>query len=381
MQAGHEVTLSLPTVFEQEAKAAGLTYHVQTSDDVAGMVGASPDIRHLLEWTRRVIDKQFEEFIPIVQTHDLFVATNTEFAAPSIAEYCGKPLIRTTYAPFLPGKLIPPPVMPVKLPAFISAGVQWKLLNLGLNMMVKQILNKNRVERNLSPIADQGEHAPSYADNFLMYSRYLGEVDPQWKYTWTIGGYCFNDNFSYDEKVYQKLMEFITKDSRPSIFFTLGSCNAEQRDRFSQWLFDICQRHDYKLVIGCGWWKVGSRLHDQKGLFLLDKAIPHYLIFPACDAIIHHGGSGTTHSASRAGKPQMVVPLLLDQYYWGQRVYTLGLGPGSIRISQVSKHDLEKKVLDVINNPSYKENAAILGENIKSEPGIQALCDHIARYA
>jgi len=44
-----------------------------------------------------------------------------------------------------------------------------------------------------------------------------------------------------------------------------------------------------------------------------------------------HGGAGTTHTAARAGVPQIVVPHIADQYYWGHRVHQLGIGPAPLR--------------------------------------------------
>jgi UDP:flavonoid glycosyltransferase YjiC (YdhE family) len=378
---GHDVTLSLPRIFEKEARDAGVNHVLQAFDDIEGMIGDVPDTKNLLEWTRRVIASQFREIIPLLRRSDILVAANTEFAAASIAEYCGKPLIRTAYGPFIPGRVIPPPVFPwskphpVFRPAFL-----WALLNLGLNFMVKKIINRHRAALGMGPIADQADHAPSVADNYLMYSKYLGNTDPQWKYRWEIGGYCFNDTFPYNRKAYEECLAFIKKDERPVIFFTLGSCNAEKRDRFAAWLFDICRENSYRLVVGCGWWEVGARLPASEDLFLLDSAVPHCLIFPHVTAIIHHGGSGTTHSASRAGKPQMVVPLLLDQFYWGERIRELGAGPPGVKMPGVSKKYLARRVTDLLTNPEYRKNAGALGELMRRERGLENICDHIESY-
>jgi UDP:flavonoid glycosyltransferase YjiC (YdhE family) len=173
---------------------------------------------------------------------------------------------------------------------------------------------------------------------------------------------------------------FIEIDRRPTLIFTLGSCNARQRDAFAGWLFDIVCRHNLKLAVGCGWWNVGAHLGKRENLYLLDTAIPHSLIFPSCDGIIHHGGVGTSHSAARSGRPQMIVPLLLDQFYWGYRVKQLGIGPGTVDIKRASYDHLEKMVLDLAANESYKENAAALGKQIGGERGIEALCGHIESY-
>jgi UDP:flavonoid glycosyltransferase YjiC (YdhE family) len=368
-------------MFEKEAKSMGVRYILQAFDDITGMMADTPDTRDLLAWTHRIIDSQFKELIPLLEQHDILVATNTEFAAPSIAEYCKKPLIRTAFGPFIPSRRIPPPVMPLPKPHPVLRPVfLWGLLNLGLNLMVKKNLNRHRKALGMPPIRDQAEHAPANSDNFLLYSKYLGNTDPGWKYKWGIGGYCFNDTFPYDKEAYDKLMAFIKKDDRPVLFFTLGSCNAEHRDKFAQWLLEICLKLNYKLVVGCGWWKVGTQLHNQENLYLLDKAIPHYYIFPSCTAILHHGGAGTTHSAGRAGKPQMAIPLLLDQHYWGYRIQQLGIGPGSIKMTGISRDYLEEKVLDLMTNAAYPKNAATLGVQIRSEKGLEAICDHIESY-
>ena len=378
---GHTITLSLPRLFEREARDSGVHYVLQASDDIAGMMADTPDTKNLLDWTRRVIDSQFRELIPLLEDHDILIASNTEFAAPSVAEYCGKPYIRTAYGPFIPSATIPPPVLPWPKPhPIFKPALLWKLLNAGLNLMVKKTLNKNRQALGMAPIDDQAEHAPANADNYLLYSKYLGTYDSAWKYKWKIGGYCFNDAFPYDTGELERLHAFIKKDPRPTIFFTLGSCNVPQRDRFAALLFDICTERNYKLVVSCGWWKVGAHLQNRDNLFRLESTIPHWFIFPHCDALIHHGGVGTTHSAARSGKPQMIVPLILDQFYWANRIHELGAGPGGVRIKGISKKHLERKVVDLVSNPFYKDKAASLGVLIRGEGGLENVCRYIESY-
>jgi UDP:flavonoid glycosyltransferase YjiC (YdhE family) len=228
---------------------------------------------------------------------------------------------------------------------------------------------------------DQGEYAPSHADNFLLFSPSLGSVDPDWKYPWHIGGYCFNDKIPYDEKKYQELKTFIEKDDKPVLFFTMGSCKTKKKDSICAWLLDICHRHGYKFVVGSGWWHTGETLVGQENMFLLDSFVPHNLVFPLCDGIIHHGGSGTSHSAARAGKPQMILPIFIDQHYWGNQVYTRGIGPHYLNATRVTQGELEKRTLDLMTNGAYKKNAAALGEKVKDEQGVQAISDFIARKA
>ena len=378
---GHAVTLSLPRLFEKFAKKTGVPYVLQASDDIHGMLEDAPDTKNLLNWTKRVIGSQFREIIPLLENHDILISTNTEFAAGSIAEYCQKPLIRTAFGPFIPSKKITPPVFPLVKPnPILRPALLWRLLKTGANLMVIKTLNLHRLKLGLPPIKDHTDHAPATAFNFLLYSKFLGSIDNEWNYKWDIGGYCFYDLLPYDKEKLDRVLRFINKDDRPVIFFSLGSCNVKQRDRFADLLLDICIEHNFKLLVACGWWNLGSHLHIGGNLLRMESAIPHNLIFPHCSAIIHHGGTGTTHSAARSGKPQLVVPLLLDQYYWSYRVKTLGLGPGKVNIKNISRKQLERKILDLLNNEYYFYKAKQLGELVRSENGLENFCRRIESY-
>jgi vancomycin aglycone glucosyltransferase len=54
--------------------------------------------------------------------------------------------------------------------------------------------------------------------------------------------------------------------------------------------------------------------------------VSHQTLFPQVAAVVHHGGAGTTTAAALAGAPQVIMPMFSDQFYWGRRVATLGLG-------------------------------------------------------
>jgi vancomycin aglycone glucosyltransferase len=49
-------------------------------------------------------------------------------------------------------------------------------------------------------------------------------------------------------------------------------------------------------------------------------------LFPRVAAVVHHGGAGTTTTATRAGVPQVIVPQIADQPYFAGRIATLGIG-------------------------------------------------------
>ncbi len=72
---------------------------------------------------------------------------------------------------------------------------------------------------------------------------------------------------------------------------------------------------------------------DPKALpdnFLAIGDTPHDWLFPRTAAVIHHGGSGTSHSAARAGVPSIVTPFAGDQFFWAERLRLAGVAPAAV---------------------------------------------------
>jgi len=59
------------------------------------------------------------------------------------------------------------------------------------------------------------------------------------------------------------------------------------------------------------------------------RAVNHAVIFPACRAVVHHGGAGTTAAGLRAGVPTLILWFWLeDQPLWAAAVERLKVGSG-----------------------------------------------------
>ncbi|XP_016453629.1 sterol 3-beta-glucosyltransferase-like isoform X2 [Nicotiana tabacum] len=66
-------------------------------------------------------------------------------------------------------------------------------------------------------------------------------------------------------------------------------------------------------------------------LFCFCGSVPYNWLFPRCAAAVHHGGSGSTAAALQAGVPQVICPFMLDQFYWAERMFWLGVAPEPLR--------------------------------------------------
>jgi len=116
-------------------------------------------------------------------------------------------------------------------------------------------------------------------------------------------------------------------------------------------------------------------------MFALDAA-PHSWLFPRCAAVIHHGGSGTTHEGLRWGRPSIVCPIGVDQPFWGRRVAEAGAGPAPVGLADLSPARLAEALRFALS-AECRARSGQLGAAIRREDGAgtaaQWLCDHVLR--
>ena len=87
--------------------------------------------------------------------------------------------------------------------------------------------------------------------------------------------------------------------------------------------------------------------------------------------VIHDGGSGTTAFGLRSGVPSCVVSFVFDQFYWGERIAELGVGPKPIRYKDLTVERLRDVILLGVGNSNMQQKAIELGQKIHAENGIQ----------
>ena len=110
-------------------------------------------------------------------------------------------------------------------------------------------------------------------------------------------------------------------------------------------------------------------------------AVPHHAVFPRVAAIVHHGGAGTTTAAAAAGVPQVILPHVLDQFYWAHRVERLGIGPRALPVDLITADILTDRVDAALGDPGIRKRAATLGPLIAARNGANAAVDEIERLA
>ena len=128
----------------------------------------------------------------------------------------------------------------------------------------------------------------------------------------------------------------------------------------------------------CGFRFDENRVADSENCIFVDE-VPHPLLFTRLAAVVHHGGSGTTATAALAGVPQIIVPHILDQYFWGQRVFRCGLGPKPIRRSKLTAERLYRAINQCVCGPGYFDRASRISEEIEKQDSLGRAVDYIEK--
>ena len=122
-----------------------------------------------------------------------------------------------------------------------------------------------------------------------------------------------------------------------------------------------------RAVVARGWGGIDTdKLGDQ--VFAIDAA-PHDKLFPLVQAVVHHGGAGTTAAALYAGKPAFVVPQTVDQPFWAKRVHALGAGPEPVKLNRLTPEILAAQLTELTSNPSYATAAQSVSRQLVAENG------------
>ena len=173
----------------------------------------------------------------------------------------------------------------------------------------------------------------------------------------------------------EALIKFLERHEK-IVFITFGSMSNSNPTEKTRIIVDVLKRNNISAIINTSWGGLEETSERPENILFV-KNIPYDWVFSKMYAIIHHGGSGTTHTALKYARPSLTVPHILDQFYWSKIISGLHLGPKGISIKNLEEKTLERKLLDLMNNQFYKKNALIISEKIKAESNIEKLYDLI----
>jgi vancomycin aglycone glucosyltransferase len=309
------------------------------------------------EMRKRVPDSVRESFKVLgdaARGCDLIVAGGgLQTAGRSIAESLKLPYVYATYCPAtLPSPRHPPPMVHSQsLPKFVNR-LLWRTTGPLWNRVFRDVLNEERAKLGLSAVTDVQRHVLT-EQPWVAADAVLAPADSSGGMQITQTGAWFLD----DPTELPDELERFLDDGEPPIYFGFGSMAASNETVAI--VIEAARTLGRRAIVSQGWAKLSAIDANSDCISIGD--INHERLFPRVAAIVHHGGAGTTTAAARAGKPQVVVPFLYDQYYWSHRVRQLRIGAAGPTAKKLTADALARGLRECLKAETVASAWAIAG--------------------
>lgn len=172
----------------------------------------------------------------------------------------------------------------------------------------------------------------------------------------------------------EALLAFL--DKHPKIVLaTFGSMINDNPPEKTRIMLEVLERNGIPAIINTSAGGLVKPATYNTELFHFVERIPYDWIFPKMHAVIHHGGSGTTHMALKYGCASLIIPHIIDQFVWNTIMHRKGVGPLGMDVGRLKARTLEPLVQDLVNNADYKTHAQQLGAQMQAEDLRKAVHD------
>ena len=164
----------------------------------------------------------------------------------------------------------------------------------------------------------------------------------------------------------------------PPIFFSFGSIPVESAADTLAMISAACARLGERALVCSGWSDFSHVPHFEHVKVV--GAVNYAAIFPACRAVVHHGGAGTTAAGLRAGVPTLILWMVDVQSMWGAAVKRLKVGTAR-RFSTTTEKSLVADLRRILA-PQYVARAREIATRMtRPAESVAAAADLVENFA
>jgi sterol 3beta-glucosyltransferase len=292
----------------------------------------------------------------------LIATLPTAAFAGQIAQARSIPLTFAFLQPVGRTRMFPSPLLPITRSLGPLNALSHLLIELSLWLPWRAELQHWRSHTlGLAPMPLAGpftEQPAQQAPRWYGFSPHVVPRPADWPAEWQICGYWFLHE-PQPTPLPAALQQFLAAGPAP-IYIGFGSMGSDRNPQLLQILEESLRRTGMRAVMAMA--AVPGIPGDH---YLLAEAIDHTQLLPQMALAVHHGGAGTTAAALRAGIPSVILPVGIDQYFWGWRMHVLGCGPAPVGLQQIRSSQLIV-MIEHARSAGVRQQAALLGARIRS---------------
>lgn len=256
----------------------------------------------------------------------------------------------------------------------------WWLTRLAINRALKPETNRLRAAAGVPPVRDIVDGVwLSPALTLVAVSPVIAVRQPDWPAGVHVSGFLDMPNIAAEGTLPPQLQAFLAAGTAP-VYMTLGSWMPPDREwqgRTLALLTAAARLAGCRAIIQAGDAAACGYASTRDVLYV--AAAPHHAIFPHCCAVLHHGGAGTTQSATLAGRPSVVVPHISEQEHWGRELRRLGIAGKPVHRRKATAAVLARRIRQVRDTPAMTAAAIAAGTAMRKEDGVAAAVGLVGR--
>ncbi|MFT4113512.1 glycosyltransferase [Silvibacterium sp.] len=388
---GHTPVLAVPAMFRDKIEPLGIGFApVRPNQDPNDkrMVEMIWDIkkgteRGLREFLFPSIRDSYEDLMAAVEAEggaDLLVTGELAYAGPIVAEVTGIPWASYVLAPLSFFSGYDPPVLPPyptlakvqsAIPAVGHAIPRFaRVVTRSWPKPIYELRQELGLRRGPDPIFD-AKFSPRLT--LAMFSRVLGDPQPDWPAHTEITGFAFYDGDAGNTNLPPSLEAFLAAGP-PPLVFTLGSAAVMAAGDFYEVSAAAAKQLGMRAVLLTGSDPANRPKQALPPEITIATYAPYSQLFPRASAIIHQGGVGTTAQALRAGRPMLVMPYSHDQPDNARRVRQLGVAR-VIRRQDYTPEAAARHIRMLLEDTHYAGRAIEVARQVNQEDGVKSACD------
>ncbi len=378
---GHEVVIGASAGFADWVRGQGLEFHAVGLDIEAWIRnhGAMIDdparfLSSSVRYLREDAELAFDHTLAAARGADLIVA-GVHAAAPSVAEVLGVPHRTLLFCPqLIPSRFHPPPGAPwFSLPHACNQ-LLWRAARCGIEFTLQDTINRCRGGWGLPGIRDVSGYLV-HDCAIVASDGALGGLPPDAPSAIVQTGSLA---LAADGTLSPELERFLG-EGEPPVYIGFGSMPNGDPGRTTRLIVEALELCHRRGVIFSGWGGLGGE--DLPSTVFVARSTSHARLLPRVALAVHHGGAGTTAAAARAGVPQIVVPHIADQFYWGHQIHVRGLGVRPIPRSSLTATKLARAIQFVLSSPHFADTARRIKASLERTDGASALAQLLYRVA
>jgi vancomycin aglycone glucosyltransferase len=316
---GVHVRMCAPPDFAERVGEVGVPF-VSLGSAVRELVASKPAPAQV---AAMLVDQHFDVIGKEAQDCDAVVATGLMPAGVrSVAEHLGIGYVLAGFhsvsIPSLHSRPGPRPGKPFP-PGETDPRVLWKIDAERVDAMFREPLNAHRAALGMPPVDNVRDH--------VFTSQPWLAADPVlWPFEGALGFDVVQTGawiMPDDRPLPADLVEFL-EEGEPPVYVGFGSMQMASAPDAAAVAVEAIRAQGRRALVSRGWADL-ALIDEKDDCFAVGEA-NHRELFRRVAAVVHHGGAGTTTTAALAGTPQVIVPQIVDQPYWAQRVAELGIG-------------------------------------------------------